>query len=157
MWWRYHDWYIYHISTMYPYSFLLNNLNTFPPLLHSYPPGKRVHQVMVKLLQEEPTQPSFLLPGIIYLQVANQPLASHPHPLSSLWMSSPSSSFGTPPMRATILPNQITSLAFHGRLEWSSLETSHPWLCWIHEDPNVMEVTSPSHPCLTALLIPPMM
>ena len=99
---------------MHPYSMLLNDANILPPLLHPHPPQKRIYQVMAKILQEEPAQPSLLLPGVIYLKVSSQLLSHHPHPLNHLWMHPSSPHPGTPPMRATILQNQIPVFALHG-------------------------------------------
>ena len=96
---------------------LLNDASIYPPTLK-----KSVFQLMTKLFQEQPAQPSLLLPGIINLQVASQLLAHQPHPLNPLWMLPSFLHLGTPPMRATILPNQIPVFALHGILKCNLLK-----------------------------------
>ena len=90
-----------------PILFLLHDASILPHTLRK--------RVMTKLFQEKPTQPSLLLPSVIDMQVAFQLLALHTHPLNQMWISPSTLHLGTPPMRATIIPNQIPAL--HGILK----------------------------------------
>ena len=92
---------------MCPYSLLLHDASILPHTLRK--------RVMTKIFQEKPAQPSLLLPDVIDLQVALQLLALHPHSIDQFWMSPSIIHLGTPPIRATIIPNQIS--AFHGILK----------------------------------------
>ena len=123
---------------MHPCSSLPHGVSILPPSLSLLTPRKGMGHMLAKLSQEQPMQHFLLLPCVINLQEALHPLASHPHPLSSLCILLMILQLGISPIRATILPKNIFIFAFHGTLKCNLLHgpclkpQPHMW-CMTHK------------------------